>query len=85
MRSLVSTAVLAGVALSLVGCGSARKPQLIILPSYSYVQTDLAMGVESDVITGSARAQSSVAKLPPMPAAPGFESLVLNVAAVQID
>ncbi len=36
--------------MGLAGCGSARKPQLIILPTYSYVQESLATGETASVL-----------------------------------
>ncbi len=65
-----------GVATGLAGCSSARNPHVVIAPSYSYVQADLALGVEADTVADASSEDRLAAKLPPMPAAPGFDTLV---------
>lgn len=66
----------------MIGCGAARSPQVVIAPSYSYVQADLAADVTTDlaptaVVSPEASLSSASSKLPPIPAAPGFETYVL--------
>lgn len=85
MRKLLCGAWLLGVAFSLIGCSSARSPQLVIAPSYSYVQVDLARGVDSNAVVGPARGLHVSVKLPPMPAAPGFDTLVFAGSGAQTD
>jgi hypothetical protein len=43
MSRRVRAAVLIGLALGLAGCGAARKPYLVILPSYSYVRSGVVV------------------------------------------
>jgi hypothetical protein len=89
MKYLVHGAWLLGVAIGLVGCGATRTPQTVIAPSYSYVQADLAAGINSDLDTadpGDATILTSVSsKLPPIPAAPGFETLVFVPTDARVD
>lgn len=70
-----------GAVIGMVGCGATRSPQVVISPSYSYVQADLAAGISTElnlVGAGQEAILTSVSsKLPPMPAAPGFDTLVL--------
>ncbi len=65
-----------GVAFSLAGCSSARAPHVVIAPSYSYVQADLARGAVNSQVAEVTRGSRVAVKLPPMPAAPGFDTLV---------
>ncbi len=76
MRKMLCGVCLLGVVIGLAGCSSARSPHVVIAPSYSYVQADLAMGVETAKVTGASTDQRVAVKLPPMPAAPGFDTLV---------
>jgi hypothetical protein len=76
MRMMVRGALLLGVALSLTGCASARSPQQVIAPTYSYVQADLAMGVDSGAVLTTVTRKPLARRLPPTPAAPGFDTLV---------
>ncbi len=76
MRKCLYGVCLLGVALSLVGCSSARTPHVVIAPSYSYVQADQARGIELAVATDASSESRLAIKLPPMPAAPGFDTLV---------
>lgn len=85
MRKLLCGAWLLGVAFGLIGCSSARSPHLVIAPSYSYVQADLARGVESSPIADASSDQRVAVKLPPMPAAPGFDTLVFAGSGTQAD
>jgi len=64
------------MAIGLAGCGTARAPHVVIAPSYSYVQADLAMGLETNPTADASSVDRLTAKLPPMPAAPGFDTLV---------
>ena len=66
--------MLVGVGLTMVGCASSRDPILVIAPSYSYVQDDLARANERVAPVDSSAA--SIAKLPPLPSAPLFDPLV---------
>ena len=82
MRRFVHGLSLGMVALGLIGCGADRSPHLVIAPSYSYVQADLAAGVPADpnaveVVTTEVSLTSAANKLPPIPAAPGFDTYVL--------
>jgi len=67
------------VTLGLIGCSSTREPNVVIAPTYSYVQADLANG--GDVQTAQAAQErplvATAGKLPPLPEAPGFETYVL--------
>lgn len=78
-----------GVAVGMLGCGATRSPQVVIAPSYSYVQADLAAGVSAEldlVDAGSETVLTSVSsKLPPMPAAPGFDTLVLVPVEARVE
>ncbi len=76
MRNLMCGLCLLGVATSLVGCGAARKPHVVIAPSYSYVQADLARGIDGTETAEATTALPAITKLPPTPAAPGFDTLV---------
>lgn len=76
MRNVMHGLCLSGVALSLVACSTTREPHVVIAPSYSYVQADLAAGILPTEIADASRTQPTVAKLPPTPAAPGFDTLV---------
>ena len=76
MRKFVCGAWLLGVAFGLAGCSSARAPHVVIAPSYSYVQADLARGVENNLTVDATRGPHLSVKLPPMPAAPGFDTIV---------
>lgn len=77
------------VAIGMVGCGATRSPQVVIAPSYSYVQADLAAGIKSDLDTldsGQETVLTSVAsKLPPMPAAPGFDTMVMVPVEARVE
>ncbi len=81
MRRYVHGMCLLGVAFGLIGCGAARSPQVVIAPSYSYVRADLAAGVTDQTPTADTRPETSLSiassKLPPIPAAPGFDTYVL--------
>ena len=81
MRRLVHGMCLLGVAIAVVGCGAARSPQVVIAPSYSYVQADLAAGVTDHnpgtVTQPTTSLSIASSKLPPIPAAPGFDTYVL--------
>ncbi len=83
MRKCLCGAWLLGVAFGLAGCGSARTPHMVIAPSYSYVQADLAMGVETGRVVDASSETRMASKLPPMPAAPGFDTLVFVGADAQ--
>lgn len=92
MRKWVYTTCLVGLALGLVGCGATRPPQVVIAPTYSYVQADLAAGISIgddaavSTVPGTPAVLTSVSsKLPPMPAAPGFETLVYVPADLPVD
>lgn len=79
MRNLWCGLSLFIVAFSLIGCSSAREPHVVIAPTYSYVQYDLAHGIDtikSADTPATASVRPAVAKLPPTPAAPGFTTLV---------
>ncbi len=79
MRNFWCGLSLLTVAFSLIGCASTREPHVVIAPTFSYVQYDLAHGVdaiESADTPATASARPAVAKLPPTPAAPGFTTLV---------
>lgn len=82
MRDLARGVWLAGVVIGMVGCGATRSPQVVIAPSYSYVQSDLAAGTSTEldlVDAGQGTVLASVSnKLPPIPAAPGFDTLVMG-------
>lgn len=69
-----------GVVIGVAGCGATRSPQVVIAPSYSYVQADLAAGISSELDSAEAEQETVLTsvsiKLPPMPAAPGFDTLV---------
>jgi len=75
MRLCVRVAMLFAVGMSLAGCGTTREPLVVITPSYSYVQDDLARGVESYTPTRHIAA-STISKLPPLPSVPLFDPLV---------
>ncbi len=81
MRRLIFGISLVVVTVAGIGCASNRTPNVVIAPSYSYVQADLANGVSDtqQVATTTApdRLSSAAAKLPPLPAAPGFDTYVL--------
>jgi hypothetical protein len=81
MRRFVTGICLLVTALGLVGCGAARTPQTVIAPSYSYVQADIAAGVSDQALTVSSQTVTVLAsvsnKLPPLPKAPGFDTLVM--------
>lgn len=74
-----------GLAFGLAGCGTARPPQFVIAPSYSYVQADRAMGAARSEATDVTAGRIAIAKLPPMPQAPGFASLVFGKVTEPID
>ncbi len=78
-----------GVVVGLAGCGATRVPQVVIAPSYSYVQADLAAGVspELDPVDGGRETVLTrfSSKLPPMPAAPGFDTLVMVPVEARIE
>ena len=83
MRKCVRGVSLIAVAFGLAGCAVERSPQVVIAPSYSYVQADLAAGVTPDtqshtVLTSLSRVDvpETLGKLPPLPEAPGFDTLV---------
>ena len=78
-----------GVVIGMVGCGATRSPQVVIAPSYSYVQADLAAGISTELDTVEARHETVLtsvsSKLPPMPAAPGFDTLVLAPVETRVE
>lgn len=76
MRRYVQGILMTGVALGLIGCGATRAPQSVIAPTYSYLRAD------ASAVTGPATTLAEVKtqqvavadpKLPPIPAAPGFD------------
>jgi len=71
--------MLIGLGISLAGCVATREPILLIAPSYSYVQDDLARGVDSSTLARHAGV-STIAKLPPIPSVPLFDPLVFRNA-----
>lgn len=81
MRRLIHGMCLLGVALAVIGCGAARNPHVVIAPVYSYVQADLAAGITEHnpvAVSQPTTSLSSVThKLPPIPAAPGFDTYVM--------
>ena len=76
MRRSVQVIYMMGVALSLIGCGATRAPRTVIAPSYSYVKADTpAADVSVRQTTTDTHAMASADnKLPPIPAAPGFDA-----------
>ena len=52
-RRYIRGTVLIGLALGMAGCGSARKPYLVIIPTYSYVRAGVAMEVTSSPLRTS--------------------------------
>ncbi len=89
MRRLIFGISLSVVAVTGVGCASSRTPNVVIAPSYSYVQADIANGVSDTqqvVATAApARLSSATHKLPPLPAAPGFDTYVMAPTNIPID
>ena len=79
MRLGVRIAILFGLGLGLAGCGATREPNLVIAPSYSYVQDDLARDVKSTLLARDVD-DPSLAKLPPLPSVPLFDPLVFRGA-----
>ena len=77
------------VAAAGVGCGATRSPNVVIAPSYSYVKADLTTGVSDSgpvaVSTRTDRLSSASHKLPPLPAAPGFDTYVMVPTDSPID
>ncbi len=76
MRRNVQGLCLVIAALSLVGCGASRTPHTVIAPSYSYVQADPSAIERAANQTATAQSPSVALvdkKLPPIPAAPGFD------------
>jgi hypothetical protein len=76
MRNVLCGVCLLGVAVGLAGCSSTRQPNVVIAPSYSYVQADLTKGMNYGQVANASPTRSLSAKLPPTPAAPGFDTLV---------
>lgn len=76
MRKLLCGLCLSVVAIGLIGCGATREPHVIIAPSYSYVQADLARGIDGTDTIETTATLPAITKLPPTPAAPGFDTLV---------
>ena len=78
-----------GVVIGMVGCGATRSPQVVISPSYSYVQADLAAGISTELDLADAGHETVLTsvsgKLPPMPAAPGFDTLVLAPVEARVE
>jgi hypothetical protein len=77
MRLCVRIAVLFGLGMGLAGCSATREPNLVIAPSYSYVQDDRARGVQSATRT-SHTDDPSFTRLPPLPSVPLFDPLVFR-------